>query len=285
MRVVLAPGWGLPLQHARPFARPAPAPTPSLGPVAVVGPRPMEPLRPGCPGPLYASAELRPPGSGEPHRRRGHPPARGRPRGRRGAAACVGEGERGAADERWGARGECGDARGVVYGRSRPRPPLTPGCAAAPRSCRWRWWRRARRRPSCCSSMLGEADLQLAKADLQLLATTVPGMYARPCPIRAPRRARRACTGSLAPLASIALQRAAVTRLPAAQVPAIGASLRRAQLHGGARLAAGEAGRVPRLRAPELHRRPRCRGRLACSRSASGAARRARQPCISPCAR
>ena len=63
MRVVLAPGCGLPPHRARPFARPAPAPTPSLGPVAVVGPRPMEPLRPGCPGPLYASAELRPPGS------------------------------------------------------------------------------------------------------------------------------------------------------------------------------------------------------------------------------
>ena len=76
-----AGGWGLPLQHARPFARPAPAPTPSLGPVAVVGPRPMEPLRPGCPGPLYASAELRPPGSSEPQK--GGQQPLGRPRGRR----------------------------------------------------------------------------------------------------------------------------------------------------------------------------------------------------------
>ena len=60
MRVVLAPGCGLPPHRARPFARPAPAPTPPPGPVAVVGPLPRETLRPGCLGPLYASAALPP---------------------------------------------------------------------------------------------------------------------------------------------------------------------------------------------------------------------------------
>ena len=130
MRVVLAPGWGLPLQHARPFARPAPAPTPSLGPVAVVGPRPMEPLRPGCPGPLYASAELRPPGSSEPQK--GGQQPLGRPRGRRvtpvrrrvGAAG----GGAGAADRRGGERGESEGAWRRGGSRSRSWPLLASDC-------------------------------------------------------------------------------------------------------------------------------------------------------------
>ena len=130
MRVALAPGWGLPLQHARPFARPAPAPTPSLGPVAVVGPRPMEPLRPGCPGPLYASAELRPPGSSEPQK--GGQQPLGRPRGRRvtpvrrrvGAAG----GGAGAADRRGGERGESEGAWRRGGSRSRSWPLLASDC-------------------------------------------------------------------------------------------------------------------------------------------------------------
>ena len=129
-----APGWGLPLQHARPFARPAPAPTPSLGPVAVVGPRPMEPLRPGCPGPLYASAELRPPGSSEPQK--GSQQPLGRPRGRRGTpvrrrVGAAGGGA-GAADRRGGERGESEGAWRRGGSRSRSWPLLASDRAPLP---------------------------------------------------------------------------------------------------------------------------------------------------------
>ena len=120
-----APSCGVLLHRAPPAGRSVPTEPPPRWPVAVTGPLPMEALRPGCLGPAHASTELRPPGSGAAKAPRAAPPARGRLRGGRSTAVRGGwrdgRGRRAPRQARQG-RG----AGGVVYGRSRPRPQLTP---------------------------------------------------------------------------------------------------------------------------------------------------------------
>ena len=98
----------LPARRAASSARPAPVVLPLRWPLPWTARRPTEPLRLGCLGSLYASDELRPPRSREPHRRRGQP-ACGPPSG--GRSTPVRGGKRGGCGRRsprWARRGRGG---------------------------------------------------------------------------------------------------------------------------------------------------------------------------------
>ena len=103
----LAPSCGVLLHRAPPAGRSVPTDPPPRWPVAAMGPLPKEPPRPGCLGPAYASTELRPPGSGEPHRRRGQP-ACGPPSGGRTPVRGEKRGGCGRRSPRWARRGRGG---------------------------------------------------------------------------------------------------------------------------------------------------------------------------------